>query len=95
MKHVAKKNKIGRRHSSIIDEAECIVKVGMKYGKVILGEINSTKSGNRNIKISYEDSGIKVRVRGKSSAQTIFIKVSEDVDMVYKEILSKWEKLYQ
>jgi len=76
-KHRAGK-KLGRRHTTIIDAAVPVVDAAQKsalVSKVTLGLIKNQvgKSQHRSIKFSEIPAGFKVRVRGNTTIQELYV----------------------
>lgn len=95
MPHIAGK-KVAKGHSTIIDEAEKLVKFLYSHplvDKMVIGEIKSIEHGPRRIKIIPIEVGLKLVIRGVNARQFIFV-YSRGKAVVSREIERFWQKLY-
>lgn len=75
MPHLAGK-KVAKSHSTIIEEAEKILKslsADPLVEKIVTGEIKSLEHAPRRLKITPIDAGLKLIVRGINARQFIFV----------------------
>jgi hypothetical protein len=75
MPHLAGK-KVAKSHSTIIDEADKLLKflsTNSLVEKIVTGEIKSIEHGPRRLKITAIDAGLKLVVRGINACQFIFV----------------------
>ncbi len=75
MPHLAGK-KVAKSHSTIIIEAEVLIKKALKTNfveKVVIGEIKVINTGKVRLKITKVPAGLKLVVRGKGARQEIFL----------------------
>lgn len=93
MPHIAGK-KVAKGHSTIIDEAEKLVK--FLYGhplveKIVTAEIKSIEHGPRRIKIMPIENGLKLMVRGINARQFLFVYTAEP-ELIARQIEEFWHK---
>ena len=95
MPHLAGK-KVAKGHSTIIGEADKLVKFLYKHplvDKIVTGEIKHIEHGPRRIKIMPIEAGLKLTIRGVNARQFIFV-YSQEKAVVGQEIERFWRKLY-
>lgn len=91
MPHVAGK-KVAKKHSTIIETAEPLVKFALKHplvDKVVTGEIVAIRNGPRRLKIAGIPAGLHLMVRGVNSRQKLFIYTNRP-GLIETELLRIW-----
>lgn len=93
MPHIAGK-KVAKGHSTIINEADKLVKFLYTHPlieKIVTGEIKSIEHAPRRIKITPIDAGLKLMIRGINARQFLFIYTSQP-EIVARQIEDFWQK---
>jgi len=95
MPHIAGK-KVAKGHSTIIDEADKLLKFLYQHplvAKIVTGEIKHIEHGPRRIKIMPIEAGLKLTIRGVNARQFIFVYGLEQ-DIIKQEIERFWQKIH-
>ncbi|MFA5124585.1 MAG: hypothetical protein WC473_02015 [Patescibacteria group bacterium] len=93
MPHIAGK-KVASGHSTVIDEADKLVKFLYRQSlvtKIVTGEIKSIEHGPRRIKITAIEAGLKLMVRGINARQFLFVYTAKP-GIIAKQIEEFWQK---
>ncbi len=93
MPHIAGK-KVAKGHSTIIDEADKLMKFLYKHPlveKIVTGEIKSIEHGPRRLKITPIEAGLKLMVRGINARQILFVYTPEQA-IINEQIEAFWQK---
>lgn len=93
MPHIAGK-KVAKGHSTIIDEAEKLLKFLYKHplvDKIVTSEIKSIEHGPRRIKITKIEAGLKLMIRGINARQLVFVYTTQP-EITAKQIEEFWQK---
>lgn len=93
MPHIAGK-KVAKGHSTIIDEADKLMKFLYRQPlveKIVTGEIKHIEHGPRRIKITPISAGLKLMVRGINARQILFVYTAEQA-IISKLIEEFWKK---
>jgi hypothetical protein len=86
--------KCGKSHSTLIDDAEVVVRHTKKMdavSKIVLSVIKPVRVGKRRIKIVRIPAGLRIAVRGVSAVQKLFI-YTDDPDTVSEALMRIWDK---
>jgi len=89
--------KISKKHSTVIKQAEIVVKTAKncsEVSKIVLGVITRIKNGRPRIKFTVIDAGFRVNVRGVNTNQLLFI-YTKDLETTKRTITQKWEETYR
>ncbi len=93
MPHIAGK-KVAKGHSTIIDEADKLMKFLYKHPlveKIVTGEIKSIEHGPRRLKITPIEAGLKLMIRGINARQILFVYTPEPA-IIKEQIEEFWQK---
>ncbi|MFA6593643.1 MAG: DUF2103 domain-containing protein [Candidatus Buchananbacteria bacterium] len=93
MPHIAGK-KVASGHSTIIDEADKLIKFLYRHplvAKIVTGEIKSIEHGPRRIKITAIEAGLKLMIRGVNARQFLFVYTAKP-EIIAVQLEEFWQK---
>ena len=92
VKGLLKGAKFNRKHSTVIHEAETVVKAAKEckhVTKIALGIIKPVRPSQPHLKFTPMSGGLKAQIRGINAVQIIWIYTTEP-DKTTAEITEKW-----